>query len=219
MGRYVKAAVRNGNLWPKGRPYTRLEAWLDMTLDKSLNLSERELSHRWLWSKSKVHRFLQYLESGPLFGPPNEPVKAIQQKELNLGAEPASGPLCGPPPLNVSPQTPLLNSSPNDPGVRTPPIVPPKGDNGFLEFWKIYPRKIAKQAALKSWKAIKPSRALQEFIEDKLRLTIATEWKGRHKGHIPHASTWLNQRRWEDDLDLTPDDNNRQIFKEQGWDV
>ena len=31
--------------------------------------------------------------------------------------------------------------------------------------------------------------------------------------YIPHASTWLNQRRWEDELEPIPDKNTNPIYK------
>lgn len=69
-------------------------------------------------------------------------------------------------------------------------------------FWTLYPRKVAKAAALQSWRRLKiPENETGEKIVDAilagLRRDIAHEWKGRDPDKIPHASTWLNQRRWE----------------------
>jgi phage replication O-like protein O len=72
--------------------------------------------------------------------------------------------------------------------------------NLFDEFWKAYPRKVAKAAAEKSFKKLK--------INDKLfsRLIIALgeqkqseQWQDNQ--YIPYPATWLNQKRWEDELD------------------
>lgn len=73
----------------------------------------------------------------------------------------------------------------------------------FDEFWMIYPRKVGKLTAKKSWeklsaenkqKALEAIEQHKQFWEKK-----ETEWD-----YIPHASTWLNQERWHDELDFTP---------------
>jgi hypothetical protein len=70
----------------------------------------------------------------------------------------------------------------------------------FADFWTAYPRKIAKPAALRSWKAIKPQNCDEwNHIMDGLdRWAAFWKAKGQEPSFIPHASTWLNQRRWED---------------------
>lgn len=67
----------------------------------------------------------------------------------------------------------------------------------FDEFWMIYPRKTAKGAARVAYlKALKKT--------DHLSLITAAcalaEQSGRENKFTPHASTWLNQERWEDEL-------------------
>ncbi len=65
----------------------------------------------------------------------------------------------------------------------------------FLEFYAAYPRKVAKADAAKAWKRLTDddrkaaTAGVQSFAFDK-----------RDDGRfIPHPSTWLNQRRWEDE--------------------
>ena len=88
-----------------------------------------------------------------------------------------------------------VNVDSTDPDELTP-------EQFFLEvFWPEYPRKTAKNAALKAWKALKLSPsddAAAEAIMAGLKRDIASEWKDRPIDKIPHASTWINQRRWED---------------------
>jgi len=93
-----------------------------------------------------------------------------------------------------------------------PPIVPQGGrqrrepkkqpdwkPERFNKFWKFYPRGEAKQAAIRAWDKLQPSDELIETMAKALVKQMATdEWK-RGIG-IPYASTWLNQRRWEDDI-------------------
>ena len=72
----------------------------------------------------------------------------------------------------------------------------------FEQFWALYPRKVAKAVARKSWARLtkqQQSDALEAIPNHlaywKLKET-ATEF-------IPHCSTFLNQERWEDELDMT----------------
>ena len=82
--------------------------------------------------------------------------------------------------------------------------TPPKGAvvvvTKFDEFWKAYPRKTGKGAALKSWKKINPSDSTAQQIIDSLPAHIASEqWQKDNGQFIPHPATWLNQGRWEDE--------------------
>jgi hypothetical protein len=75
-------------------------------------------------------------------------------------------------------------------------IQPP---DGFDAFWKAYPRKVGKPNALKAYLKIKdkPSNLL-DILEAHKRLP---QWTKDNGQFIPHAATWLNGRRWEDELD------------------
>jgi hypothetical protein len=67
-------------------------------------------------------------------------------------------------------------------------------------FWPEYPRKVAKAAARAQWMRLKLKDTDDETmvqIMAGLRRDMRTEWKGRELDTIPHASTWLHQRRWE----------------------
>lgn len=69
----------------------------------------------------------------------------------------------------------------------------------FDEFWAAYPRKVGKGAAITKWaKAIKlaPPYEIMSGLE-----AAKNEWvmKETETQFIPHPSTWLHQRRWEDE--------------------
>lgn len=85
--------------------------------------------------------------------------------------------------------------------INTPPT--PKGavDNGFANFWNPYPRKTAKVQAQKAWAKLNPSAELQAQILAALAAQCRSDqWTKDGGSFVPHASTWLNQRRWEDQL-------------------
>lgn len=74
-------------------------------------------------------------------------------------------------------------------------------DNGFEKFWAPYTRKTAKVQAQKAWAKLNPSPELQATILAALAVQKQSEqWTKDGGAFIPHASTWLNQRRWEDQL-------------------
>lgn len=71
----------------------------------------------------------------------------------------------------------------------------------FEQFWKQYPRKVAKRLAEKSWLKltdVERSNAL-DALPNHLKF-----WKVKETDSefIPHASTWLNQGRWDDELEI-----------------
>ncbi len=84
------------------------------------------------------------------------------------------------------------------------PPISPKGElslknNTFDEFWEIYPNKSAKVSALKAWNKLNPSESLVNIIMSALKTQCNSyQWKKEEGRFIPHASTWLNDRRWED---------------------
>jgi hypothetical protein len=68
---------------------------------------------------------------------------------------------------------------------------------GFPEFWAAYPRKTAKAKARESWERLRPDDGLRATIIS--ALARQKDWPQWLRGIIPHAATWLNQRRWEDE--------------------
>ncbi len=71
----------------------------------------------------------------------------------------------------------------------------------FLGFWKYYPRHENKQGAIRAWDKLQPSDELIDRMGHALKRLKASEpW--RDGIGIPHASTWLNNARWEDADDL-----------------
>lgn len=72
----------------------------------------------------------------------------------------------------------------------------------FDLFWQAYPKKVGKGAAKKAWKKIKPSKSLLETILIAIKQQKDSDQWQKDKGQfIPMPSTWLNQERWEDEVD------------------
>jgi hypothetical protein len=76
------------------------------------------------------------------------------------------------------------------------------GIAGFEEFWRHYPRRVAKGEAEKAWPAaVKASGGDPGVVVDglKIRLHITELFDPREDGrYIPHPATWLRRKGWED---------------------
>jgi uncharacterized protein YdaU (DUF1376 family) len=70
----------------------------------------------------------------------------------------------------------------------------------FETFWKIYPKKVSKENAKKAWLKIKPNDDLIVKITKAVNDQKLSE---REQQFIPHAATWLNNKRWEDEVTNT----------------
>ena len=69
--------------------------------------------------------------------------------------------------------------------------------NQFEEFWQASPRKVAVGAARKAY-----AKALARTQHDAIMFGLSQQlpaMRAKEKKYIPHASTWLNQERYEDD--------------------
>jgi len=103
-------------------------------------------------------------------------------------------------PIAGTPSSSSSSSSSNNPSLRA---ARAEWREAFDLFWKAYPRKTGKAPALASWekrcpKTVEECQPMFDWIDAGLAACIAGEWKDREDRFVPHASTWLNQRRWED---------------------
>ncbi|PWD04097.1 DUF1376 domain-containing protein [Pseudomonas amygdali pv. lachrymans] len=77
----------------------------------------------------------------------------------------------------------------------------PSADDLFPKFWKIYPNKKGKAAAEKAWKKLKVTDDLFTLIAQGLAKQCASlAWTKDGGQFIPHPATWLNGKRWEDEV-------------------
>ena len=71
----------------------------------------------------------------------------------------------------------------------------------FNEFYAMYPRKQSRKAAEKSWQRLS-SQEQQDALEALPNHLEYWKLKQTEKDFIPHPATWINQGRWEDELDM-----------------
>ena len=78
------------------------------------------------------------------------------------------------------------------------------GSDPFDAFWAAYPRKIAKQAARRAYvrgSLVGDGAAILRALEDQKRSRAAQVAAGAWVPDWPHASTWINGARWEDQVE------------------
>jgi hypothetical protein len=196
--------------------------------------SQVELACEWSWGREKVHAFLLLLERLQMVA--FETSKAtdtgytlitlLNYEQYQSGGDKEDG--------IESAIGPAIQSSIHPTSIRHPSATPKmekkvkKGRNsdsspasagaapgpgrddpeGFDEFWRTYPRRVARKAALVAWAKLAPQNGLVERICAALAKQVdayrATHDIPRDKWeHFPHPASWLNGHRWEDE-DVTP---------------
>lgn len=114
------------------------------------------------------------------------------------------------------PEPGISGASIGNSGTRTPLTLNPipltlnpqplskSGLSLFNEFWLAYPNKKSKGQAEKSWLKLNPNEQLHEAILHGVeRAKTSEQWQKDGGKFIPHPSTWLNARGWEDEYTIT----------------
>ncbi len=72
-------------------------------------------------------------------------------------------------------------------------------DTDFDSWWAAWPRKVAKQAALKAYRSARRKKASADLLITSAADQVAA-WRsaGKELEFIPHAATWLNEERYND---------------------
>jgi len=116
-------------------------------------------------------------------------------------AKPEAGPCCRGGSAVLIPDSLIPDSRENP--LRDLTIARDRGGE-FEDWWREYPRKVGKADAEKAWLKLKPDASLQATL---LEAVVAQrEWQTwRREGgrFIPHAATWLNAKRWQDQADAS----------------
>jgi len=75
---------------------------------------------------------------------------------------------------------------------------------GFDDFYAAYPRRQKRAEAEKAWRKLNPSPALRQIIMSALALHQTQDaWIKDGGQFVPLPASWLNARRWEDELEVT----------------
>ena len=93
-------------------------------------------------------------------------------------------------------------------------VFPKNQNERFNAFWTAYPRKVGKGEAEKAWKKAKINDSLFGKILEAIEKSKKSEqWSKDNGRYIPNPATWLNQKRWDDEL--APSTEN----KGKGYDI
>lgn len=81
---------------------------------------------------------------------------------------------------------------------------PQLSQDNFGAFWQLYPRRVCKLDAQRAWARLTPHERIEAL---RVIPQHVDQWQaeGRKRWHMPHASTWLNGKRWLDELDSQAD--------------
>ena len=174
-----------------------------------------EVQERRIWTVAQIPSIIP---PSPIFIGEGSPKKIREASPKNLGDPPRKKSEENNTSINNTSNTipPIVPRDPGDgcAGECTPepeqkPTGKPRGGlpqwkpERFAAFWAYYPRGENKQRAVKAWDKLKPDDALIATMGRALAKQKASpDWQ-RGIG-IPHASTWLNGRRWEDEQRKLP---------------
>ena len=70
----------------------------------------------------------------------------------------------------------------------------------FDAFWVDYPKKVAKPAAEKAWKKAGINGEFSDVMDALTKQKKSEGWVKDGGKYIPNPATWINQRRWEDEV-------------------
>ena len=120
-------------------------------------------------------------------------IKANSEKTLNT--KNAKRSRCAEKPAHVSSATTQSTPASHEDGTLG------LQEKRFSEFWAAYPRKIGKESARKAWLRIHPTNEHHAKILFAIEKAKKCEqWRRDNGQYIPHPATWLNQGRWDDEV-------------------
>ena len=77
----------------------------------------------------------------------------------------------------------------------------PEPDPGFDRFWEAYPKKVSKEDAVRAFNRIGVDDILLGRILSAIQKQKQTaQWQEDGGRFVPYPATWLNGRRWEDEI-------------------
>lgn len=74
-------------------------------------------------------------------------------------------------------------------------------DEAFEAFWKEYPNRKGKGKAREAFKKAIKKASVDTMVEAVRKQRQGSQWKKDEGRYIPYPATWLNQERWEDEVD------------------
>ena len=79
----------------------------------------------------------------------------------------------------------------------------------FVSFWEAYPHKVAKKKAHEAWNKLEKAEDIEKLlsllldaIEKQAKAKEIQKAKGGFVSEWPYPATWLNGKRWEDEIEI-----------------
>lgn len=91
----------------------------------------------------------------------------------------------------------------------------------FEKFWNAYPKKVNKFKTEEWFKKNNPSNEILNLILEKIdQFKNTNDWKKDDGKYIPYPTTWLNQKRWEDEVKISNSDDIQEVkkYSDEWWD-
>lgn len=219
MSGYIKLyrGLTENPLWNK-ESFSAGQAWIDLLLganfkDKTIYIRKTKIevkrgqiawsmltmARRWKWSRGKVIRFLKDLESEQMIVQHSGHLTTlitICNYEKYQGFDTADG---------TTDDTADDTAGSTTDGTQHNKVNKGKKEKNnytveFEQFWKTYPRKEKKSEALKYFQKISPDQELLDRIIADVQARARThDWTKDNGKFVPHPTTYLNQKRWEDE--------------------
>ena len=128
-------------------------------------------------------------------------VFVLQEDAPPLSGNPTTG---NPTTEKPSTEIPTENKKDKKKKERKPPISP-EGEARFQAFWGMYPRKDAKSKAKEAWAKLERMGEVDTVLMGAILASVTVhqrteQWQREGGRYVPMAATWLNQRRWEDEV-------------------
>ncbi len=73
----------------------------------------------------------------------------------------------------------------------------------FVKWWQIYPKKIGKGSARKAFAVAITKTTVEQLTSSVVACTKTEQWTKDKGKFIPHPTTWLNQERWDDEMEMS----------------
>lgn len=89
------------------------------------------------------------------------------------------------------------------PSIPSIPSLPPNPQGGmcrFDEFWDVYPKKVGKAAVKRSWDRHMLNKHVDSIVDAVKRYKTTETWTKDNQKFVPNPLTFINQRRWEDEI-------------------
>lgn len=215
----VYRSLFDNPIW-NSEPFTKSQAWIDLfgqanhadgyfflrgvKIDIKRGQSGRSeltLSKDWKWSRGKVRRFLNWLKKQGMIELKQDnktTVITICKYELYQPKEKHNSTASSTASSTANrQQTDINNKNKNN----------KKNNNThvhFDKFWSAYPKKKAKETAKISFDKINPDENLLSVMINSIKNQMNTyDWQKEDGQFIPLPSTWLNNKRWEDETGVT----------------